>query len=108
MADIVDKPVDPYTSETIVVGVGSAAVGFATTNVHPSTGLFRGQRARVAYVGNETTSVRFHVTGTVPAAACGMILADGAYLMLDSPTAVENFLTVCTGGTATLYITYFA
>ncbi len=89
---------DCYTCQ--MLGVGTTAVYLATGNYLIATGCARaGMVARYIMFSPETDDVRFHITGPTPvspAAGCGMVLAAGDYLMLDSIQQIQNFRAINT------------
>jgi len=112
MADIVNVPSDPYTSEQVIFTSGGVAA-FNSANYHPTTGIGRGQGARVVFMNLESDagapSIRYKITGSAPAAASGMLWLKGAYITMDSPVSIQNFQGICSGAgeVATAVVFYY-
>ena len=100
---------DCYTQEQIVFT--AAAVGLSTANYFPSTGIAKGQMARMVLLNLESDDIRFHLREPklTAATACGMILAKGSYFYLETIQQIQYFNGLNTSAaSATAVVFYFA
>ena len=104
---IINMAAQPYTSESFMVGTASV-VALTKGLFAPSSGVCRSYADR-AMVSVEAGNARFKMNGSSPATACGHLLADGNYLILDDPSQMRNLKIYNEGATASAYVhvTYF-
>ena len=100
-----------FTSENHLLGT-ACSTSLATANYFVGTALsatFRGQLANRAMISVEKGNARFKLNASAVATACGHILADGNYLILDDFNQMQGLRIFNEGATATTYvhITYF-
>lgn len=101
---------DCYTTE--ILGIGTTAIALSTGNYMISTSCAHANMvARYILFSPETDGVRFKCNSPVknPAAACGMVVAAGDYLMLDSIQQIQNFRVINTtaGNSSTGVVFYY-
>lgn len=108
MADVV-RAGDCYTTE--ILGVGTTAIGFSTGNYMISTTCAHANMvARYVMFTPETDAIRFKCNSPAknPAAACGMVVATGDMLMLDTIQQIQNFRVInTTAGNSSTAVAFF-
>lgn len=98
----------PYTSEYFLASTGSL-YALTTGCYFPTAGIANHMQANMAYVSVENANIRFKINGSAPATACGHLILDGNYIIMDDVSQMKNFSMMNEAGSATAYVhvTYF-